>query len=335
LKKILKALSIIFFSLSGLIILALITAYTISPPNAGKEIAAKKGLPYHAVVAHRGASYYAPENTVPAFIIARELGADYMECDVQRTRDGKLIIFHDETPNRTTDAAIVYPGREKNPIGSFTYKELMKLDAGSWFNKKNPKRARESFKGIRICTFEEYIDSAKGENNNSGLLIELKSPKLYPGIEKEVIDLLIKKGRVNNPQTINLKPDMLQSFDKDSIAKCKELAQFIPRNYLVAEKGDVDTKWDERGWAGLLDDALSMNAQIGPSGHLGWPWYTGKAHKKGLLVITWTLDDPFQFRLLTHFGIDWIITNKCDKGLEFYGRKIFMQPQEIFQKFNL
>jgi len=335
LKKLFKVLTIIFCCLAVFIIILFMVSNIISPKSAGKEIAARKGLPYHAVVGHRGGSYYVPENTVPAFVMGREIGADYLECDVQRTKDGKLIIFHDDTPERTTDAYAVYPGREKDPIGSFTCAELMKLNAGSWFNKKNPERARDSFKKIKICTFEEYVETARGSINNPGLLIELKAPKLYPGIEKEVIDVLIEKRRVNNPKANKERPDMLQSFDRDSVAKCKELAPFIPRNYLVAEKGDPDTKWDDRGWQGLLDDAVSMNAEIAPSGRLAYPWYTGKAHQRNLLMIVWTLDDDWQFWMLTQFGIDWIITNRCDKALEFYGRQILAKPEDVFNKFGL
>jgi glycerophosphoryl diester phosphodiesterase len=334
-KKILKISGIIFSSIAVAAVIAVISLYIMSPSSAGKEIAAKKGLPYHAVAAHRGASYYAPENTIPSFIIARELGADYLECDVQKTKDGKLIIFHDKTPDRTTNAAEVFPGRERNPIGSFTYKELMQLDTGSWFNKKNPDRARQSFKGLKICTFQEYVDSAESSNRHPGLLIELKDPKLYPGIEKEVIDILIFKGRTKNPKAVIIRPDMIQSFDKNSLARCRDLAPYIPRNYLVAAKGEPETEWDERGWPGHLEDAISNDAEIGPSGYLGWPWYTGKAHKKGLLVIMYTIDKDFHFRLLNYFGTDWMITNKCDKALEFYGRKPLSTPDDIMNKYNL
>ncbi len=333
-KKFFKIAVIFLCSISVIVIAAFIAFYVISPSSAGREIAAKKGLPWHAVAAHRGASYYAPENTIPSFIIAKELGADYLECDVQRTKDGKLIIFHDATPERTTDAAVIFPGREKNPIGSFTYSELMRLDTGTWFNTKNPARARKSFKGIKICTFEEYIDSAEGNGPNPGLLIELKNPKNYPGIEKEIIDTLIRKGRTQNPKAVIIKPDMLQTFDKKSLEKCRELAPFIKRNYLVSEKKDKDTAWDERGWSGLHDDALSMESEIGPSGYLGYPWNIGSAHRKGLLVIMYTIDQDMQFKVLTHFGVDWIITNRCDKAIEFYGRRVLSSPEEIMKKYN-
>lgn len=329
-RKILKITGIITSVVCGLIIILLAVLYFISPPHAGKEIAAKKGLPYNMVVAHRGASHYAPENTIPAFIIAAELGADYIECDVQRSRDGILFIFHDRTPERTTNAATVFPGREKDLIGSFTYSELMMLDAGSWFNEKNPSMARDSYRGIKICTFKEYI-IAVSTRNRPALLIELKHPELYPGIEKEVIDILAKHGRL---KMIGEKPDMVQSFDRNSLIKCRELAPELHRNFLVNEKGEEETEWDERGWAGLLDDAVTAGCEIGPSGHLGWPWNTGRAHDRELLVIMYTIDKDIHFRLLSWFGTDWFITNRCDRALEFFGRTPQFKAEKIMEKYN-
>lgn len=327
--------------LLGLGLAALCVSAIMSPPWAGGDIAAKNNLPHHAAAAHRGASYFAPENTYEAFIIASALGADYLECDVQRSADGTLIIFHDDTPERTTDAARVFPGRDKKPVGSFTWRELQQLDAGSWFNAKNPDRARPSYKGIKICSFEKYIDAAEATANHPGLLIELKSPSHYPGIEGEVIAALKKRGRVmavSRDGTMTLprhKPDMLMSFDRESVARCAVLAPEIPRTYLVAEKGDPDSKWDDRGWRGFLDDAAAMKAQIGPVGYLAWPWYTGKAHRQKLMVIMWTIDREWQQWMVNFFGIDWIITNRIDRALTFYGRKPKASLEDIFLRYKL
>jgi len=128
------------------------------------------------------------------------------------------------------------------------------------------------------------------------------------------------------------KPDILQTFDKKSLEKCRELAPFIKRNDLVSEKKDKDAKWDERGWPGLLDDALAMEAEIGPSGYLGYPWNIGSAHRKGLLVIMYTIDQDMQFKVLAHFGVDWIITNKCDKALEFLWKKSSVQSGRYYEE---
>ncbi|MGL4368593.1 MAG: glycerophosphodiester phosphodiesterase, partial [Spirochaetota bacterium] len=123
-KKAVKVFLIITAVCAGLAACAAAVFAVMGSSYTGKAAAEKKNLPVHAVAGHRGAAWFAPENTVPAFILGRETGADYLECDVQRTADGKLFIFHDETPERTTDAAEIFPGREKNPIGSFTWDEL-------------------------------------------------------------------------------------------------------------------------------------------------------------------------------------------------------------------
>lgn len=108
------------------------------------------------VVAHRGSSGSAPENTIAAFEMALESGAEIIECDVRLTREGEVVVFHDRTLNRTTNG--------KGPVGERTLEELKKLDAGSWFSSK--------FRGERIPTLMEVLHLLNGR----GLLnIELKA----------------------------------------------------------------------------------------------------------------------------------------------------------------
>ena len=78
------------------------------------------GMHRPLVIAHRGASFDAPESTAPAYLVARELGADYLELDLQRTKDGQLIALHDDTLERTTDVAKRFPERAKAPVSQFT-----------------------------------------------------------------------------------------------------------------------------------------------------------------------------------------------------------------------
>ena len=99
--------------------------------DVGQTLARQAGIPWPAVIAHRGASFDAPESTAPAYLVARELGADYLELDLQRTKDGQLIALHDDTLERTTDVAKRFPERAKAPVSQFTLAELKSLDAGS------------------------------------------------------------------------------------------------------------------------------------------------------------------------------------------------------------
>ena len=116
-------------------------------------------------IAHRGASGYAPENTLAAFDKAVEMQADYIEIDVQLSKDDLPVVIHDDTLDRTTNGT--------GNISAYTLQELKSLDAGSWFDKK--------YAGEKIPSLNEVLEMY-GEKIN--ILIELKSPELYPGVEE-------------------------------------------------------------------------------------------------------------------------------------------------------
>lgn len=182
-------------------------------------------MPDNAVIAHRGTIYWAPELTESAFRWARNTGADYMELDLHRTKDSVLVIMHDKTFKRTTNVAELFPGREDDHIGTFTWEEIMQLDNGSAFNKKNPDQARQSFAGQEVLTFEdvfriaegkrikrnpdgsrlftkdetgiyhfEYEDDPADNGHRPGIYIEFKIPDEYPLIEEQVYDELTRIG---------------------------------------------------------------------------------------------------------------------------------------------
>lgn len=121
-------------------------------------------VPENAVFAHRGSTFWVPEETEAAFRWARNIGADYMEADLQITKDGVILALHDYELKRTTNIENLFPDREFLPASSFTYEELMQLDAGSWFNDDRPEQARESFKTQKqyISTLEDMIMIANG-----------------------------------------------------------------------------------------------------------------------------------------------------------------------------
>lgn len=182
-------------------------------------------MPANAVIAHRGTVYWAPELTEAAFRWARNTGADYVELDVQRSKDGVLIVMHDRTFKRTTDVDKKFPSRENDFIDSFTIEEIMKLDAGSTFNKKYPDRARKNFVGQNVLVLEDVFRIAEGKiikrnpdgsrvchkdatgkyvfeyeqdpadnGNRPGVYIETKDPDSYPGMEEQVYADLTRIG---------------------------------------------------------------------------------------------------------------------------------------------
>ena len=164
-------------------------------PISPVELATKDGIPHPAVIAHRGASFDAPESTAAAYKLARDLGADYLELDLQRSKDGVLFALHDNNLQRTTDVATKFPERKDSPANEFTWKELQTLDAGSWFNAAYPDRARPGFVGLKILSLDEIIKIAEGNpQHKPGLYIETKEPKQFPGIEADLKDKLLDKG---------------------------------------------------------------------------------------------------------------------------------------------
>lgn len=121
-------------------------------------------------MAHRGASKSAPENTLAAFRAARSAGADLYELDVQQTKDQELVVIHDATLARTTNAEEVFPDRSPWRVRDFTLAELRQLDAGSWFGAR--------YAGEPIPTLSDVLRVMKG---TPGLLLEVKRPAGAPG----------------------------------------------------------------------------------------------------------------------------------------------------------
>lgn len=143
-----------------------------------------------------GASAYAPEHTLAAYRLAIDQGADYVEPDLQLTKDGVLVCLHDVTLERTTNVRTVYPDRARLetvdgqtrrvwPVADFTLEELKRLDAGSWFGPQ--------FAGEQIPTFQEMIDTVRGR---AGLYPEIKSPAKYAALgfdmPRALLDVLRK-----------------------------------------------------------------------------------------------------------------------------------------------
>jgi glycerophosphoryl diester phosphodiesterase len=188
------------------------------------------------LIAHRGASAYAPENTVPAFRVAADQGAAFVEFDLRLTKDGQIVCLHDDSLERTTDVEDVFPERFRSVTGAggqaakrwlladFTLAELKTLDAGSWFG--------ASFRGTRIPTFAETIDSLRGR---SGLFIELKAPEIYEGIERMVLDELTARG-LDRPGADPRTPVLLQSFTASSLQILAGTGTKLPLHFLVSAK---------------------------------------------------------------------------------------------------
>ncbi|WP_460147532.1 glycerophosphodiester phosphodiesterase [Pseudomonas sp. S2_A02] len=217
-------------------------------------LATRLGIPHPAVIAHRGASFDAPESTAAAYKLARDLGADYLEMDLQRSKDGVLFALHDNNLQRTTDVATKFPERKDSLANEFTIAELKTLDAGSWFNSAYPDRARPGYAGLKILTLDEIIDIAQGNPlHKPGLYIETKEPKQFPGIERDLKDKLQDRGWLSPAGSKLAKSNLavgqgkgkvvLQTFEKSSLELLEKEMPQVPKILLLwVGEGSIEPK---------------------------------------------------------------------------------------------
>jgi glycerophosphoryl diester phosphodiesterase len=239
-------------------------------------------------VAHRGASVAAPENTMAAVRAAATLGADMVEVDVRRTRDGALVLVHDATLARTTDAARVFPSRGPWRVGDLTLDEVRRLDAGTAHSAVHA--------GEAVPTLAEVLDLAGGLG--LGVQIEVKSPSTYPGI---VGDLLAElRAWVVRSVGRQVPPVVVQSFD---VVAMKELATRAPH----VRVGVLGTPPPSHlpvlaGWA----------HQVNPRHVTVDRAYVDRVHAVGLECLVWTVDRAWAMRRAVRLGVDGVITNRPD-----------------------
>ncbi|MCM2578689.1 glycerophosphodiester phosphodiesterase [Streptomyces meridianus] len=245
-------------------------------------------------VAHRGASAYTPENTLAAVDEAHKRGITWVENDVQRTKDGRLVVMHDTTLNRTTDAEQVYPGRSPWKISDFTLAQIQRLDAGSWF--------APEYRGQRVPTLKQYL--AAVDRNKQNLMLEIKAPELYPGIEKEILAELRKEGWLSAGHLARRL--IVQSFSTSSVKAVHRQAPGLKTAFLGMPK------------TGDLPDYAKFTDQINPShksvtaDYLAAVHRLKGAHDRKLELFTWTVNDGPTAVRLAKLGVDGIITNTPD-----------------------
>ncbi|MFJ3333648.1 glycerophosphodiester phosphodiesterase [Streptomyces sp. NPDC086766] len=271
-------------------ITAILGATLLSPTSA--RAAAAHTRPQ--VVAHRGASAYAPENTLPAVDRAAALGIPWVENDVQRTKDGVLVVVHDDSLRRTTDVEQVFPGRAPWKVKDFTAAEIARLDAGSWFGR--------AYARTRVPTLAQYM--RRVERNHQRLLLEIKNPELYPGIERQILKLLGNEGWLDRRHLDGRL--IVQSFSAGSLRIVHDLKPGVTTGFLGRpEPGDLPRY---AGFADLINPSHgTLSAGYVTAVHA----FTGP-HGRRLRVFAWTVDDATRARTVAGYGVDGIITDKPD-----------------------
>lgn len=230
-------------------------------------------MPPPLVIAHRGASSDAPENTIAAFELALEQGADGIELDVHLSKDDHPVVIHDFTLERTTDG--IGPVRER------TVRELKRLDGGGWHSR--------IFRGQRIQTLQEVLERFR---DRTRFWIELKGGSgLYPGIEERVV-AMIEIYEV-------LDRSLVQSFDHAALGRTRALNREIKLGALVAQP-PLPPAWSIPAGA----DAVC------PGVHLVTEDAVRALSGAGLDCYVWTVNEPAQMDRLVGWGVSGIITDR-------------------------
>jgi glycerophosphoryl diester phosphodiesterase len=225
------------------------------------------------IIAHRGASADAPENTIAAFELAVEQGADALELDLHLSRDNHPVVIHDFTLDRTTDGA--------GPVAERTVRELKRLDAGGWQGHR--------FRGQRIQTLQEVFERFRGRTR---FWIELKGGSdLYPGIEERVVSMI----EIYDV----MEAALVQSFDHSALARIRALNPGIRLGALVAQP-PLDPSVLPAGAA----DAIC------PGVHLVTAEGAARLRQAGLDCYVWTVNEPAQMDRLVEWGVSGIITDR-------------------------
>jgi glycerophosphoryl diester phosphodiesterase len=238
------------------------------------------------LVAHRGASAYAPEHTLASYRLAIEMGADYVEQDLAVTKDGVLICLHDASLERTTNVEQLFPDRAISisiegktrrawVANDFTLAEIKTLDAGSWFDQK--------FAGEKVPTFDEAVALIRGK---AGIFPELKTPEIYAGRNvqfEEMVAAALDKNGLRGPKADAKTPVVLQTFGQPSARKLAEMKIGVPVVLLLGDDEGFKTAAQLRAWKGIVQG-------FGPTKNIvrNNPEFVKWAHAEGMTITPYT-----------------------------------------------
>ncbi|WP_343311309.1 glycerophosphodiester phosphodiesterase [Bacillus atrophaeus] len=276
-----------------LVLLSFSLVTFICPPVSAKSKGNLLSPERILTVAHRGASGYVPEHTILSYETAQKMKADYLELDLQMTKDGKLIVMHDEKLDRTTNG--------EGWVKDYTLAEIKQLDAGSWFNEAYPEKAKARYVGLQVPTLDEVLDHF---GKHANYYIETKSPDTYPGMEEKLIASLQKHkliGKHKKPGQV-----IIQSFSKESLLKIHQLNANLPTVQLleaeqIASMTDSELTEMKTYAVGAGPDYKALNAEN-----------VRKIRSHGLLLHPYTVNTEPDMRRLLNLGVTGVFTNYPD-----------------------
>jgi glycerophosphoryl diester phosphodiesterase len=250
-------------------------------------------------IGHRGASGYAPEHTLPAYDLALEQGADYIEQDLQMTADGVLVVLHDETLDRTArPTKASEPGDCTGTVRTKTLAQIKTCEVGRWFNQEYPRRAQAEYVGLKIPTLEQVF---RRYGKDTNYYIETKSPALYPEMEDELLRLM-DEYELRRPARENWRV-LIQSFDPASLQEIHAQAPSLPLIQLYSSSETSATI------QASLEAASEYAVGVGPSKTDVDAALIEAAHDRCLDVHPYTVNGQSEMESLIDLGVDGMFTN--------------------------
>jgi len=248
------------------------------------------------IIAHRGASAYEPENTIPSFELAEDLNADYVELDVHLTKDGELIVMHDDDVKRTTEAV--------GKIKDYTLAELKELTADQMKGEQIDVSGRDEETAYEIPTLLEVFEEMKGDIR---YVIELKDTDQYPGIEEKLVELMRERGMVGADDKGYPKA-VIHSFDKKALKQVHKIDPTIPLMQLISFDDGEEAELSKKE----LKEIKTYASGIDVSYEALTPPFVNSMHDEGLAVYAYTVNDAEAALRLKAMGVNGIHTDEPD-----------------------
>ncbi|WP_110112213.1 glycerophosphodiester phosphodiesterase [Bacillus sp. CGMCC 1.16541] len=241
-----------------------------------------------SIIAHRGASTYAPEHTIAAYELAKKMGSDYIEIDLQSTKDGHLVAMHDLTVNRTTNGF----GFVKN----LTLEDIKKLNAGSTFNKRYPHLAKPLYTKQKVPTIDEIFQHF---GNDVQYYIETKSPQYGVKMEQKLLSKL-KQYDIDQDRV------MIQSFSKKSLQTLHKLDPKLKLVQLIkyARHAKISDK--------QIQELQTYAVGIGPNASSLNPTYIQRLREHHFDIHPYTVNEEKDMEKLIRWGVTGMFTNTPD-----------------------
>jgi glycerophosphoryl diester phosphodiesterase len=262
-------------------------------------------------IGHRGSSGSAPEHTLASYDLALREGADYIEQDLQMTRDGALVVLHDSTLDRTARGPAV---NCSGAVADKTLEQIKTCDVGSWFNEAYPNRARPEYEGLMIPTLQEVFERyGRGVN----YYIEVKDPASNPGIEEALLRVVDAYGLATPAE--NGWRVLIQSFFPTSLQRIHALRPELPLIQLYPGFGSEAV-------ASTFEQTAEYAVGVGPSmGDVDME-LIDSAHESCLQVHPYTVNSPREMRHAVSLGVDGMFTDFPTRLNRVLGNQAIARP---------